>query len=72
VRTIFGGIVGLGLLGAILVGCGGEGDVGQPGIVGVALNSIAPDITGTDADGKPMRLSEFRGKVVALDFWASW
>jgi len=31
----------------------------------------APETTGTDVDGKPMSLSDFRGKVVVLDFWAS-
>jgi hypothetical protein len=33
---------------------------------------VAPDIVGEDIDGKPMKLSDFRGKVVLLDFWAFW
>jgi hypothetical protein len=32
----------------------------------------APDIEGTDENGKPIRLSQFRGKVVVLDFWGFW
>ena len=32
----------------------------------------APDFTLTDLDGQPVSLSQFRGKVVLLDFWASW
>lgn len=32
----------------------------------------APEISGIDADGKKFRLSDYRGKVVLLDFWASW
>ena len=32
----------------------------------------APDFTLEDLDGRPVSLSQFRGKVVLLDFWASW
>lgn len=32
----------------------------------------APDITGKDMDGVAMKLSDFRGKVVLLDFWGFW
>jgi cytochrome oxidase Cu insertion factor (SCO1/SenC/PrrC family) len=27
---------------------------------------------GTDADGRPMQLSDSLGKVVLLDFWGNW
>lgn len=32
----------------------------------------APDFTLTDVGGQEVSLSQFRGKVVLLDFWASW
>jgi len=32
----------------------------------------APDFTALDHNGKPVKLSSFRGKVVLLNFWASW
>ena len=32
----------------------------------------APDIEMADRDGKTRRLSDLRGKVVLIDFWASW
>jgi thiol-disulfide isomerase/thioredoxin len=34
----------------------------------IAVGQPAPEIQGQDIDGKPMTLSEFRGKVVLLDF----
>jgi thiol-disulfide isomerase/thioredoxin len=32
----------------------------------------APDFVAKDHAGKPVRLSDYRGKVVLLNFWASW
>jgi AhpC/TSA family len=32
----------------------------------------APDIAGEDIDGKKFKLSDYRGKVVLLDFWGDW
>jgi thiol-disulfide isomerase/thioredoxin len=45
--------------------------------VSFTLNNIvpgkpAPEIDGTDADGKPFRLSDYKGKVVLLIFSANW
>ena len=33
---------------------------------------LAPDFTLSDASGQPFNLSEARGKVVLLNFWATW
>lgn len=32
----------------------------------------APPITSTDLEGRPVRLSDYRGKPVLVNFWASW
>ena len=32
----------------------------------------APEITGQDVDGNRFKLSDYRGKVVLLDFWGHW
>ena len=34
--------------------------------------SMSPDETFSDADGKPCRLSDLRGKVLYIDVWATW
>ena len=36
------------------------------------VGQFAPDIIGEDLDGVPFRLSDYRGKVVVLDFWGHW
>jgi thiol-disulfide isomerase/thioredoxin len=35
------------------------------------IGKPAPEIEGDDIDGKPMKLSDYRGKVVVLSFWFS-
>ncbi|MEE2825359.1 MAG: hypothetical protein VYE64_01890 [Planctomycetota bacterium] len=40
--------------------------------VAVAEGSLAPEIKGDDLDGNAFKLSDYRGKVVMLDFWGDW
>lgn len=37
-----------------------------------ALNETAPEFSLKDLNGKSVRLSDFKGKVVLVNFWASW
>jgi hypothetical protein len=38
----------------------------------LGIDKPAPEITGEDIDGKPLKLSDYKGKVVVLDFWGHW
>jgi len=38
----------------------------------LGLGKEVPDIVAEDLDGKTFKLSEYRGKVVVLDFWGHW
>jgi thiol-disulfide isomerase/thioredoxin len=52
-----------------------EGDSGAGGEVPAAKYGVgdeAPDVSFTTLDGQKMSLSGLRGKVVLLDFWATW
>ena len=40
--------------------------------LGPKAGEKAPDISGEDVDGKEFKLSDYRGKVVVLDFWGFW
>ena len=33
---------------------------------------VAPDFTRTDLEGRPLTLRDYRGKLVLLNFWATW
>jgi len=39
---------------------------------GLNIGDMAPEFSIESPDGKFFKLSDFRGKVVLLDFWASW
>jgi hypothetical protein len=38
----------------------------------LAVGKAAPEIQGTDQNGKPLKLSDYKGKVVLLDFWSEF
>lgn len=45
---------------------------GRSGAVAVKPRALAPDFTLPQPGGQSLTLSSYRGKVVLLDFWATW
>jgi thiol-disulfide isomerase/thioredoxin len=44
----------------------------QPDYKLVPDGTVAPNFTAHTPDGKAVKLSDYKGKVVILDFWATW
>ena len=40
--------------------------------IGLQIGNIAPELAYTNPEGEVLKLSELRGKIVLIDFWASW
>jgi thiol-disulfide isomerase/thioredoxin len=50
----------------------GEQGVKPTGRIGTSIGDTAPEIAMPNPKGKEMKLSDLRGRVVLIDFWASW
>ena len=44
----------------------------QKPIEGIAIGNKAPELAFTSPEGKTIALSSLKGKIVLIDFWASW
>ena len=51
---------------------GGSRDTASPGDAEKSVKSKAPDFSLKDAHGGSLSLSSLRGKVVLINFWATW
>ncbi|MFD1544395.1 TlpA family protein disulfide reductase [Nonomuraea guangzhouensis] len=74
------------LLAVLVAGCAGTSQSGQPQagdtrfvagdgkmqVFGAADRKAAPEISGETLDGATASLAAHKGKVVVLNFWASW
>lgn len=68
--------IGLLIVFAATLGCGEDRSTPttpvKKGGSGPTIGAEAPEITGLDLDGVEFNLSDYRGKVVLLDFWGDW
>jgi thiol-disulfide isomerase/thioredoxin len=54
------------------MGSGGAAPPGMPKYQALDPAQPAPDLAFTDAQGRPLTLKDFRGRVVLLNLWATW
>ena len=81
-RSSIRAIAMLSALGVVLAGCSGTETNGTEGgyvsgnklitVVQPADRKSAPEISGTDLDGKTISLDDFDGKTVVVNVWGSW
>ena len=41
-------------------------------LTALPIGSTFPDFSETDVEGKPISISNYKGKIVLVDFWATW
>ena len=56
----------------LLVSCSGEPTVVRAAVKSEKDRKPAPDFALKDANGATVKLSDYKGKVLILDFWATW
>ena len=65
-------VIGMVLLTLGSVGCSKEKEKGGAPAKVAAEGELAPDFTARELSGSEVRLSSLRGKVVLVNFWATW
>jgi thiol-disulfide isomerase/thioredoxin len=65
-------VVGLLAIIFVLPACSGAQSEAEALPVAPVENALAPDFELTDMQGNAVRLNDYRGKVVLVNFWATW
>ena len=60
------------LAGCLFLGCSGPTTVRAASVKPDKERKDAPEFSLKDANGKLVHLADYKGKVVLLDFWATW
>ncbi|MDR3687977.1 MAG: TlpA disulfide reductase family protein [Fimbriimonas sp.] len=68
-RCLVASVIGLGLC---MTACAQQQVQARPSFQSVAVGQKAPDFDAYTTSGKKVLLSDYKGKVVILDFWATW
>ena len=55
-----------------MIGCAPAHDAARAAVKAETTRNPAPEFSLKDADGKVVKLSDYKGKVVLLNFWATW
>ena len=72
-RFPFRSVVGAAILCFFLAGCSWESRTAKASDVKAEnQRKVAPEFTLKDSSGAVVHLSDYKGKVVLLDFWATW
>lgn len=72
-RSRFRGLFGAAVVCVLLAGCSRTPNTAQAaGMKAVQDRREAPDFALKDANGTTVHLSDYKGKVILLDFWATW
>lgn len=76
IRKISQFLVSAGIFVLVLSGCNQSTpavtEAPANAVNGLEVGNLAPDLSFPDANGKNISLSIYRGKLVLVDFWASW
>ena len=56
----------------LLTGCARDPQTVHAAVKPIEKRQVAPEFALQDSDGKIVKLSDYKGKVVLLNFWATW